>query len=647
MSSRAKQVFLLLACFLLLGLASCGINSTQQAGFSNIPVGKGNDAEPGTNGLAKPQPEGHQESLLTVNGIVYAGSDNGQIYAFDAQSGKILWQRKQKANSLRAIVGGIIYSLNQEANTLCALDATNGATLWQRSLAQPIDNMQVAQGIVYVNTGNAAFPAILYALRASDGVLLWQDNRPPNTLDTLNISNGRVYDAPLYEASDGTHKPQTITVLDAASGRVLWHLTIPTRDGFVRGGIAELNGTVYFSTNHGSVYAVQSSTGQVIWHTSQSASGLADQAITQLTPVISNGLVFAGSTQDLFAYRASDGKQIWQYAAHTFNDPPVGLQPLVENGVVYFVASAISGPLIALRASDGKTLWQKPAQTAPDGLVLANGLLINLVGSLTIWRASDGSQVWERNTDNGEGPPGPGSPVVIGGDNIYLGGGNGLMQALRLNDGAQLWHYQIQELPVQEPPVYSAFITFSRSTSYDRAIQIVSDLGLKTYVICRFTWISEDEKNDFQSGHTLMVLANTNSAPLWFNRLQDMPEVAQIQPSGTFSCPLERSTPDSIQRLNENQAGVYLQISFAGSVTYTSAWENLNALGFRLADPCYEKARAQGEKPTWYPMGEEDSFGQTHTLVVATTIFNATIWQQQLRTIPGVGKITSFAGTCS
>ena len=272
---------------------------------------------------------------------------------------------------------------------------------------------------------------------------LWQYAQGPDDLGTVTISNGRVYDAPLAETSDGSLQAQTIAVLDASNGRLLWHLTIPTQDGYVRGGIAEANGVTYIVTNQGSLYTLQAETGQALWHVSQPASGMDDKEITEVTPVINGGIVFAGSTHHIFAYQASDGKQLWQYTSQGYGGPPVGMQPLVANGVVYFVSSSPSGTLVALHASNGTPVWQKTqVETAPGGLVLVNGLLINQIGTLTVWRASDGNERWQRPTDNGEGPPGPGSPVVIGDGNIYVGGQNGLLQAFQLSDGTQLWNYQ-------------------------------------------------------------------------------------------------------------------------------------------------------------------------------------------------------------
>jgi outer membrane protein assembly factor BamB len=648
MVTRVGKILLLLACLAL--LASCGTNGLSgapQSKFSNIPTGTGYQPEQGTDGKPHPLPNSHWESILVANGITYVGSDNGQLYAFDERSGRILWQRKQSANSLRAIVSGIIISTSQQDadDSVYGLDANSGALLWQHKTPD-INQVQVVNGIVYVDTGNSAHAAYIYAFQPRSGTLLWQYAQGKDDLGSVSVINGRVYAAPLAETGNDVPEPQTITVLDAASGRVLWHLAIPASDGFARDGVTEANSVTYIGTGHGSVYALQAATGQLLWHVSQSTSIPGPQDITQVTPVVSGGIVFAGSPQHVFAYRAADGKQLWEYSVAINGGLEFGMQPIVAGGIVYFLTSMPRSMLVALRASDGTQLWQgQQIAIDPHSLVLANGLLVNLVGDLTAWRTGDGSQTWTRVTDNDVGPPGPGRPVLLSDGTIYLGGDDGVLHAYRLSDGSQLWQYKIPELAVREPPATSAAVTFSSKTSYDQAIQIVSDLGLKTFVLCASRWAPVDDRDYYTPNHILAVQAEPNSAPLWLNRLQATPGVTQAQAyQGVYFGCRGEINPDSPLRLSESQAGSYLRVSFAGGSGYLKAWESLNALGFRLADPCYEKARAQGHKPAWQPMGEESGFAQTHTLTLATTVFNATSWRQQLQSVPGLSAIQPLPG---
>ena len=175
--------------------------------------------------------------------------------------------------------------------------------------------------------------------------------------------------------------------------------------------------------------------------------------------------------------------------------------------------------------------------------------------------------------------------------------------------------------------------------SYQQALDIVTGLGLKTIFFCGFgDWKAVDSKTNFPTDHNLDVLAMVNSAPLWLGRLTATAGVEQVQIAGAHSCPAER-VGNGPSYLSPQQAGTFVQVTFTSATSYFNALDATSALGFRLADPCYEQARAQGSKPTWHPMGQADSFGQTHTLILATTPLNATIWANQLRAVTGVASI--------
>ena len=64
-----------------------------------------------------------------------------------------------------------------------------------------------------------------------------------------------------------------------------------------------------------------------------------------------------------------------------------------------------------------------------------------------------------------------------------------------------------------------------------------------------------------------------------------------------------------------------------------------NHLGFRLANPCYEQARSRGNKPPWNVAGQENAFGSSHALLLATTSYNATAWLSQLKSVADVTAV--------
>ena len=100
-----------------------------------------------------------------------------------------------------------------------------------------------------------------------------------------------------------------------------------------------------------------------------------------------------------------------------------------------------------------------------------------------------------------------------------------------------------------------------------------------------------------------------------------------------------RYDPKALKLLGPDTPKTYAQVTFASSIDYGTALEAANNLGFRLANPCYEQARARGDKPAWSTAGQESAFGKMHTLLLSTTGYTATTWLSQLKSLVGVTKI--------
>jgi len=635
MSTSGRTRVLFFALVMLVSMAACGSKSpsttaTSRAMFSNIPLGSGTDPEPGTDGKPRPSPNGHYESIVVANGLTYIGSDNGTLYALGAKDGTVRWQDKVGATTyVYAVVNGVVYV---SADTMVyAFNASNGTLLWRYRADKFISDVLVVNGVIYVNTSADSNSPILYALKAADGSLLWRYSYMSVSPGLLEIMDGTVYVSSELEGQGNPELAQTIYAFRASDAHMLWHTRLESTDGRV-GGTTVANGVVYITTVHGAIYALRADTGSKLWHVAQPIGQ--DFSTVFVPPTVVDGVVCVGDMQGISAYRASDGTRLWQYKRNNF--APFIAQPVVTDGAVYF--GSPSGFVAALRVTDGGVLWQHQATGVFRPLIAANGLVINVTGPVYALRASDGAELWQRDVEGtGESSPG-GQPEVVGEGVVYIGSQDGSVQAIQASDGKLLWQYMIQEQVVTTPPVYAAYVTFAAPTSYQQALLIVTDLGLKTFADCHFSWTQEDEKDQYPSSHALVVAAMVNSAPLWLDRLKVTPGVKDVQAWGPHSCPLQREN-EGIRRLSSGQVGTFVRVTFAGTTQYDMALDAVNALGFRLADPCYEQARAQGTKPSWHSMGQADAFGKTHMFLLATTFYNAIGWMSQLRAVPGVVKI--------
>jgi PQQ-like domain len=284
-------------------------------------------------------------------------------------------------------------------------------------------------------------------------------------------------------------------------------------------------------------------------------------------------------------------------------------------------------------------VWQFSKVPLIDPFIIENGLVyINAPNNIYALHEQDGQVAWQQPLDHHDIFSSGDTSLLVAEGIVYVSKVNGVVQAFRASDGKSLWSYVIQEQAVPTDFVYSASITFASSVSYQQALKIIADLGLHLSIFCPSMWKPQVSGGDIFSDHSLSIAANVNSAPLWLSRLKAIAGVEDVQTIGAHSCPVER-VGDDFSRLRLQQNGTFLRVTFSSTVSYNNALEDISNLWFRIADPCYEQARAQGTKPTWHSQGQTDTFAKTHSFVVAITGLNSIHWSNQLRAVAGVVKV--------
>ena len=651
-----RKMWLLLLCLsIVLAISACGKNApgspASNGVSSNAPLGMGTTPEPGTNGKPMPQPDGHFESMVASNGVDFVGSDNGRLYALNGKDGTVRWQYNASAPvSVATVIDGTVYAdaNNGDGNSgvVYAFNASDGSVLWHYNINNYISQLMIANDIAYIGTAATGNSIKLYVLQASNGSLLWSYSAHAETPGLLTAGDGAVFYAEIQGIA-GDSFNERITALRSGNGSLLWYLPIAAADGFARGTPALSNGVFYIGTNSGSVYAVRVSDGSVLWHVAR--SGGFDFIPLDLSPLVDNGMVFmegkqgpGGKSLALFAMRASDGTLLWSRPQGVAPGPVVN-QPQIVGGVIY--ASDGVGGLSALRETDGAVLWQHMGDQVYTPVIVADGRVQLDSGDTVLAISSkDGTVLWRHSISFHNILSSKSKPEAEDSGIVYVATTNGTVQALSASDGHTLWQYVIQELAVPTDPIYGAYVHFSDTVSYQQAIHLIIDLGLQTIAFCAFQWKPEGNSDGFSTGHSLVVVATVNSAPLWFNRLQTTPGVIEVQASGPHSCPMMSYNPNALNRLQPDAPVTYVKATFSNSTAYDAALAAVNNLGFRLANPCYEQARARGDKPTWQTSGQETVFGSAHTLLLATTTFNATTWLSQLKSLAGVTRVDAPVG---
>ena len=172
--------------------------------------------------------------VLDANGI-YFGSDDGNVYAVDAESGRQLWRTATRGPvpCTPAIANGTLY-INSYDGKFYALDTRTGAVKWKfttggerrfeakglhgmqpktQTIADPFDiflsSPTVVDGAVYFGSGDSH----VYALDAASGALRWKFK----TGDVVHASPA-VVDGVVYIGSWDSY----FYAIDAKTGKQKW-----------------------------------------------------------------------------------------------------------------------------------------------------------------------------------------------------------------------------------------------------------------------------------------------------------------------------------------------------------------------------------------------------------------------------------------
>jgi outer membrane protein assembly factor BamB len=178
---------------------------------------------------------------------------------------------------------------------------------------------------------------------------------------------------------------------------------------YLSSGATVADGTIFVGSADKNLYAIDSKTGQEIWH-------FETKDIVRSTPAVAEGMVFFGSRDhNVYAVDARTGKLRWKF--DTLRE--VVSSPLIAGGVVY-IGSRCSD-LFALDAATGQVKWQFFYWTSwvESSARIRDGVLY--IGSsdyqqLFAIDATTGRQVWQFDTGGS-----PWSTPAVTGKFVYVG----------------------------------------------------------------------------------------------------------------------------------------------------------------------------------------------------------------------------------
>jgi outer membrane protein assembly factor BamB len=222
--------------------------------------------------------------------------------------------------------------------------------------------------------------------------------------------------------------------------------------------------TVYVGAEDGQMLAVDARTGTPRWRVPVAEPNPRAQVLFS-PPVVDGERVLIGAADGyLHCVDARDGSRKWKAEAEDW----IRARPFVQGSVV--VAATLDGEVLAFRDEGDRAepAWKtRVSRHELFGDVAGDDAAVYVTSShlwLHALSIADGTQMWQqRLLPNGgpaddfaladEPPQIPQSSPTVAGGLAFVGGPNGLVQAVDIVTGARVWRYEVNGLVAAAPTV--------------------------------------------------------------------------------------------------------------------------------------------------------------------------------------------------
>ncbi|OSP08262.1 hypothetical protein B9H04_06775 [Halorubrum ezzemoulense DSM 17463] len=335
-------------------------------------------------------------------------------------SEKVIWhfETDEQIHHSPTVVGGRSYFSDEEGN-LYSVDVDSGTEQWCFSVDEYVQGSPVVvNGMVYFDTSHGH----TYAVDANTGVEKWRYSVGFNG----RYTEPAVADGVVYTVAGSTFRQQ-IHAIDADMGQVLW--TFDLRENDDRGSVGHplkiTNSILYFISDGGVLYAVDTETGEMKW----SLDGFYISTNETSYPTIIDGYIYIGCHDGLYKIgtknktsvfsllSTSAGKIKWSHEDGWF------LSPVTTSKSTIYATEKLDGKLYAFKTSGG-IKWQTalPAQSISAPRLINGRIYVSNNSHLIVVDGDSGQQL---ETIKISRSLKFGAPVINNGI-AYIGGYDGL-----------------------------------------------------------------------------------------------------------------------------------------------------------------------------------------------------------------------------
>lgn len=303
-------------------------------------------------------------------GVIYAVTERGKIFAVGLD-GNQLWQSRagekqregEEAERFTAppLYAGDTLALGSRLGVLYAFDTTNGKERWRYEVGGPVNGTPN-----FLDGGEHGKPSII-VISQSDG-----------TVHRVDLVTGRkIRTSPSTNRCDGSAALRAGTIAYGNCDAALYVISADSleitgkielgKDGQVFAGVALGDDAVYAGDRRGRLYAAEVRSGRILWVNEEGKGDISS------TPALAEGrVVYSSDDGTVAALERSSGRTLWRIS---LDGRP--REPVVTAGGQVIVSA--DGTLHLLSLIDGSTIWSREISDDITSPAVIGGLVV--VGS--------------------------------------------------------------------------------------------------------------------------------------------------------------------------------------------------------------------------------------------------------------------------
>jgi len=291
---------------------------------------------------------------------------------------------------------------------------------WVVDFGQAISYPLIADGRVFVTVRKPSNGTTLFALDTNFGGVIWSFDLGGNSLwSGACYENGRVF------AVNGSG---LLRAFDAATGSVIWSVQLPGQFVFSAPPTVS-NGVIYTSGagSGGTVYAVNASSGAVLWTRPVANGDKSSPAVT------ADGVYVSYTCPNVYKLNPTTGSLIWQFSTGCSGGG--GKTPALYNGRLYVrdfsdvILDSQTGTVVG-----NYNAKNTPAFSGTRGFFLNGPHSFGSFGTLQARDVNTNSVLWSFAGDGTLQ-----SAVLAVNNYVYVGSSQGRLYAVDAATGQQVW----------------------------------------------------------------------------------------------------------------------------------------------------------------------------------------------------------------